>query len=101
MTPALYRKMNPPITKTRIMPIVEVQTKSPAKHLRVYMKIKARTTAPPNAAKTHFQLLERSVVNELKSLELKVELKIDTYEVNTPLKTVVVGTQSRLIMDDV
>jgi hypothetical protein len=77
MTPALYRKTKPMSANMRMMPMIEVQTISPAKHLRVYMKMKASTTAPPSAAKTHFQLLVRSVVKEVRSLELSVELKVE------------------------
>jgi hypothetical protein len=57
--------------------MVDVQTINPAKHLSVYIKMKDRTIAPPNAARIHFQLFVRSVVNELRSFELKVELKVE------------------------
>ena len=80
MTPALYRKTKPTRAKITIIPIIEVHTINPAKHLRVYMKINDKTTAPPRAARIHFQLLVRSVVNELKSLELRVELNVEVYE---------------------
>ena len=59
-----------------MIPRVEVQTMSPAKHLSVYMKMKDSTTAAPKAAKIHFQLLVRSVVKEDRSFELSVELKV-------------------------
>jgi hypothetical protein len=88
MTPALYRKTNPTRAKMIIIPIIEVQTINPAKHLRVYMKMNANTTAPPRAARIHFQLFVRSVVKELRSLELRVELKVVVYVVKAPAKTV-------------
>jgi hypothetical protein len=47
--------MNPAAANSKIMPIIEVQTINPAKHLSVNIKMKAITTAPPNAAKIHFQ----------------------------------------------
>ena len=55
MMPALYRKIIPPMAKTTTIPIDEVQTIRPAKHLRVYIKIKEMTIAHPKAASNHCQ----------------------------------------------
>jgi hypothetical protein len=38
-----------------MMPKIEVHTINPAKHLRVYIKIKASKTAAPDPARIHFQ----------------------------------------------
>lgn len=55
ITPALYKNMTPPTAKHTMIPIDEVQTINPAKHFKVYIKMKENMTAKPKAQSNHCQ----------------------------------------------
>ena len=54
-SPALWKKIKPTVEKSKIIPMSEVQTISPARHFKVYIKIKDRRTVIASPIKRYFQ----------------------------------------------